>query len=55
MMMPMEIQYRIKQADGSFTWTSWMLGGSPKAIELSGALVCPECGASLLIVPPSGG
>lgn len=55
MMMPMdmEIQYRLKQADGSFAWTDWMpaAGSSQRAVQLQNYMRCTECDA--LLFPPS--
>ena len=44
MMQPMPMQYWVKQEDGSFAWSSMVMGGSPQAIQLERSLICPECG-----------
>lgn len=47
MMQPMNLQYWVKQADGSYAWTPWMLGGSPQAMQMDQSLTCTKCGKSL--------
>ena len=48
-MMDMEIQYRVKQADGSYAWTDWLNPrGSPQlAAQLQKNMRCSECEALL--------
>ncbi len=53
MMLPMEIQYWHKPADGSYGWTSWMPAGSPAAMQFERSLHCSECGARLTFGPRS--
>ncbi|NIA07138.1 MAG: hypothetical protein GWP14_05805 [Actinobacteria bacterium] len=47
MMSPMEIQYRVRQEDGTYVWTPWMFAGSPQAQQVDSSLICPKCGERL--------
>lgn len=47
MMQPMDIQYWIKQDDGTYTWTSWMPAGSPQTMQIEQSLICTKCGKGL--------
>ena len=43
-----EIQYRVKQSDGSYAWTEWMPRTSLQAQQIYlYNLVCTKCGANL--------
>ena len=53
MMLPVSIQYRVNQEDGSFTWGPWMNSMSAQAQQTGLNTRCPECGAGLFV--PSGG
>ena len=47
MMRPMDIQYWLKQDDGTYTWTPWMSAGSPQTMQIEQNLICPKCGKGL--------
>ena len=47
---PMDVQFWVKQPDGKFGWTAWMLGVSPEAIQTQRNLRCSNCDA--LLFPP---
>lgn len=44
---PMDAQYWIKQADGSFAWSPWVEISSPQAAQLRAVLQCTHCGAGI--------
>ena len=46
--LPMETQFWIKQADGTYKWSEWISMSSPQVIQqYDSRLQCPEDGASL--------
>ena len=47
-MLPMEVEYRVKQADGNYGWSPWVGMNTPKAQQILAGLECPECGGQLL-------
>ena len=47
MNLPQEIQFRYKQADGSYAWTEWMSADFRDLRQVFATLTCPECGAKL--------
>ena len=54
MMQPASIQYWVKQEDGSFGWSPWMLAGSPQSQQMERNMICPECGESTSLSTPRG-
>jgi len=44
--LPRDIQYWVKQSDGSYKWSDWMLKGSDMAQQVWRDLQCPECSTS---------
>ena len=51
MMLPMDMQYWVKQPDGNFGWTAWMPARSPEAIQTQRDLRCSNCDALLFPSP----
>lgn len=51
----MEVQYWLKQSDGNYAWSDWMMAGSPQARQIDANLKCTECGASLVAQPAAAG
>lgn len=41
---PQDVQYWLKQSDGSYAWSEWVPLGSQKALALQNQYVCPKCG-----------
>lgn len=52
MVQAMEVQYKIKQPDGSLGWTGWMPAGSGEAVQARNAIRCSKCNASLVPILP---
>ena len=48
-----QMQYRVKQADGSYAWTDWVaaMSSPQQAMQLRSSMRCPECDA--LVFAPS--
>ena len=44
---PVSVRFWIKQEDGSFAWSPWVLSSSPQAQQIKLNMVCRECGESL--------
>lgn len=57
MSMAMEVQYRIKQADGSYGWTDWLdaMGPPQQRLQFQSSMRCPECDALLFPQPSRSG
>ena len=47
MFPPMDIQFWLKQDDGSYGWTLWIDASSPQVQEIERGLRCSKCGADL--------
>ena len=47
MIPPTDVQYWVKQPDGKFGWTAWMLAVSPEAIQTQRDVRCSNCDALL--------
>ena len=47
MELPMEIQFWMQQADGSYGWTDWIFAAGPQSGQVSSSLTCPKCNAPL--------
>ena len=46
--LPNELQYRLRQSDGTSTWTQqWFSPASPEAEDVRAALKCSKCGVRL--------
>ena len=56
-MADMEIQFWVKQADGSYAWTNWIntMAGLEYCRQLLNHMRCSQCGALLLPVPRRSG
>ena len=47
MSLPMENQFWVQQADGSYGWTDWVFAGGPQSRQVFSSLKCPKCSAPL--------
>ncbi len=45
--LPMESQFWVQQADGSYGWTDWFFAGGPQSRDILSSQECPECSAPL--------
>ncbi len=49
MSLPMESQFWVQQADGSYGWTDWIFAADPQIGPVFRSLECPKC--SVLLFP----
>ena len=49
---PAEVQFEIKQADGSFGWTDWVPSSSQQAAQLRNEVHCQKCDTALFSASP---
>ncbi len=47
MSLPMESQFWVQQADGSYGWTDWFFLGGPQSRDIQSSQKCPKCSTPL--------
>jgi DNA-directed RNA polymerase subunit RPC12/RpoP len=47
LVMPVEFQYWVKQANGNYGWSPWIGTEDPQNLQIRGDVQCPHCGAKL--------